>query len=170
MVKTLTSESIPGALSSWRISSLISGMLLDGARTTTALTPVSAVTVAPDKMPESMIWFPSPSTATILSDVDAAVTLSFPSPSPVIAACNVSASVSAPALLSGKTLISLLAVISITSKSLISRVTSVISRGAALTTNELVRKSASTRTRGPKPGRASPSPPGWLVKKLLIVS
>ena len=86
MVKTLTSEAMPGALSSWRTSSAINAMLAAGARTTTAFELVSAVTTAPAKMPESMTSFLSASMATIDNAVEGGVMLSFPpSPSPLMA-------------------------------------------------------------------------------------
>ena len=109
-MKTLTSESISGDLSNWRINSAISGMLDEGARTMIAFAPASAVTTAPARIPESTTRLPSASTATIDKLADSGVRLSFvSSPSPLIAVCNTGANSSAIALFSGKTLISLLA-------------------------------------------------------------
>ena len=87
IVNTLTSESIPGARSSWRINSRISGMLDAGPRMTSELELLSAVTTTPARIPESRICSPSASRATIESVVDGRVTfsLSCASPSPVIA-------------------------------------------------------------------------------------
>ena len=77
---------MPGALSSCRTSSAINAMLAAGARTTTELEFVSAVTTAPARIPESITSCLSASTATMDKAVDGAVMLSLPpSPSPLIA-------------------------------------------------------------------------------------